>query len=91
MFIHNTWHFVGGDGSQGLFVYVYLALLRNADAPTRVLLPSPKGVLGRLLRKLPHDRAYIAARVLDALRECLIDEARARARAPSNAPALLPE
>ena len=58
-----------------------VALLRNADAPTRVLLSSPKGVLGALLRKLPHDRAYIAARVLDALRECLIDEARARARA----------
>ena len=54
-----------------------VALLRNADAPTRVLLSSPKGVLGALLRKLPHDRAYIAARVLDALRECLIDEARA--------------
>ena len=32
MLLHNTWHFVGGDGSQGLFVYVYLVLLRNAVA-----------------------------------------------------------
>ena len=32
MMMHNTWHFVGGEGSQGLFVYVYLVLLRNAVA-----------------------------------------------------------
>ena len=31
-YIHNTWHFQGGDGSQGLFVYVFLGLLRSTIA-----------------------------------------------------------